>query len=207
MSEQPIPRLETAIRAELSPVLREDGFSGSGRTFRRTIGSWVQVVNVQGSRLGGSFAINLAVHPLKILDLSGNPPDPKKITETLCEFQRRLCEVGGDYWWMHGDTDKGMLSAMQDAAAMYSRTGRDLFQRAIGQGVGLNMLRAADFANGTYDLGGFGSTVVRMALTLARLRTLDEQIGEAKAFAAYGLAHVGNATSLRRELMELAEQQ
>lgn len=43
-----------------------DGFTGSGRTFRRVAGEWVHVVNVQGSRYGGQFGVNVAVHPLAI---------------------------------------------------------------------------------------------------------------------------------------------
>lgn len=50
------PRLETAIREHLAPVLRADGFRGTGRSFRRVVNGWVQVVNVRGSRYGDQFA-------------------------------------------------------------------------------------------------------------------------------------------------------
>lgn len=202
----PPTRLETAIRAALAPVLREDGFSGSGRTFRRTSDSWVQVVNVQGSRYGGSLAINLAVHPLAIPDVLGNTPDPKKITEELCEFRRRLSETDSDQWWKHELTESSMLSAVQEAVAVYRRKGNELFRRASGPHSGFNAVLAADFATGTYDSAGFGSTEVRMALALARLRKSENQAEEAKAFAAYGLGHVGSATLLRRALEALAAQ-
>ena len=207
MSEATAPRLETAIRAALASVLREDGFSGSGRTFRRVTGSWVQVLNVQGSRYGGSFAVNLAAHPLVIPDVVGNKPDPKKITQELCEFRRRLSETEADQWWKHDLTEESMLSAVREAAAVYRRRGNELFQRACGPHSGFNALLAANFSAGAYDTAGFGSTQVRMALALARLRQSESQPEEAKAFAAYGLAHAGSATLLRRELEALAAQQ
>ena len=204
MSESASPRLETAIRIALAPMLRKDGFSGSGRTFRRTSGSWLQVLNVQGSRYGGSFAINLAVHPLGIPNALGNNPDPKKITEELCEFRRRLSETETGQWWKHDLTEESMLSAVTEAAAMYRRRGNELFRRACGFHSGLNAVSASDFSTGAYDSAGFGSTKVRMALALARLRKSEGKPEDAKAFAAYGLVHVGGATLLRRELEALA---
>jgi hypothetical protein len=96
-----IASLEVAIRKCLAPCLREDGFAGSGRTFRRVLNGWIQVVNVQGSRYGGRFSINLGLQPLAIPDVVGNVPDPKKIREELCEFRRRLSESGADQWWTH----------------------------------------------------------------------------------------------------------
>ena len=103
MTEATARRLESALRAYLVPVLREDGFSGSGRTFRRTRDGWVHVVNVQGSCRGGQFAINLGLQPLAVFHVLGELPDPKKITEPLCEFRRRLSDSGEDRWWTHED--------------------------------------------------------------------------------------------------------
>ncbi|WP_227818089.1 DUF4304 domain-containing protein [Nitrogeniibacter aestuarii] len=201
------PRLETAIRAVLAPVLREDGFSGSGRTFRRMRGTWIQVLNVQRSRYGGSFAINLGVQPLAIPDVLGNTPDPKKITESLCEFRRRLSEAGADQWWQHGTTEESMRSAMEEATATYRRTGNELLQRACDSQAGFNAVLPTDFSIGAYDSAGFGSTQVRMALALARLRKVEGKLEEARAFASLGLAQVGSATLLRRELEALTTQQ
>lgn len=207
MSKADTPRLETAIRMALAPALRDDGFSGSSRTFRRTCGAWVQVLNVQGSRRGGSFAINLAVHPLSIPDVTGNMPDPKKINEAFCEFRRRLSETGADQWWEHDATEESMLSAVKDATAMYRRTGGELLRRACDSPAGLNAVLAADFSAGIYDAAGFCNTKVRMALALARLRKTEGKREEASAFATYGLAHLGSAALLRRDFEALVAQQ
>jgi hypothetical protein len=190
----------------LAPRLREDGFSGSGRTFRRVCGGWIQVVNVQGSKWGGAFAINLAVHPLAIPDLRGNAPDPRKVTEELCEFRRRLSESRNDQWWEHNATVEGMNVAMTAAADVYVRFGRPLLEHVGAPDAPMNKVTAHDFARGNFDFAGFGSTKVRMALALARLRKSEGLVQESKAFASYGISNVGRAALLRHDLEELAAQ-
>lgn len=207
MSAVKEPRLETAIRAHLAPCLREDGFSGSGRTFRRVRDSWVQVVNVQGSRWGGSFAINLGLHPVMLPDVIGNVVDPKKITESLCEFRRRLSESGADQWWDHAPTEEGMSAAMAQAAKVYVTIGRPLLEQLSGPLAPMNTVSPDEFASGQFDFRGFGTTKVRMALVLARLRRVQGRALEAASFARFGLAHVNSSFALRRELEELASMQ
>lgn len=207
MKNSSMPRLETAIRSTLVPLLREDSFSGSGRTFRRVKDGWLQVISVQGSRYGGSFAINLAVHPLATPDLRGNAPDPKKITEELCEFRRRLSETKSDQWWKHELSDESMVSAMGAAANVYRSVGRPLFERVSGVSAPMMTVTPADFCAGLYDFSGFGSTKVRMALALARLRKSEGRCKESMAFAACGLENIGGATGLRSELQTLSSQQ
>lgn len=206
MREPSAPRLETAIRTHLAPVLRSDGFAGSGRTFRRILLDWVQVIHVQASKWGGSFAVNLAVHPLALPDLRGNQPDPKKINEELCEFRRRLSSTNTDQWWKHENTEASMIRAVSEAAEVYVNFGRPLLARVSGPDAAMNTVLAADFAEGTFDFGGFGSTRVRMALALSRLRKTQGRVSEAVSFATLGLANVGGAVALRRELEQLVGQ-
>ncbi len=202
MSE-PVPRLEGAIRSHLVPHLKHDGFSGSGRTFRRVANGWIQIVNVQSSRYGGQFAINLAVHPTSILDVVGNSPDLKKITEAHCEFRRRLCESGADQWWQHNGSRPSMEAAVAAAADVYVRVGRPLLAKISAADGPFDSVSPQDFESDTFDFGGFGSTKVRMALALARLRKAQGLLTESKAFAAHGLANVGPATALKREFEQL----
>ena len=128
-----VPKLETAIRAVLVPQLREDGFAGSGRTFRRAVNGCVQVVNVQGSRYGGRFAINLGLQPLAIPDVTGVFPDPRKISEPGCEFRRRLSSTGADQWWIHDSLAESMLAAPRDA--IYGWTSERLVRKQTALGV------------------------------------------------------------------------
>jgi hypothetical protein len=192
-----VPRLETAIRQCFAPHLR--GFAGSGRTFRRVVRGWIQVVQVQGSRYGGKFAINLAIHPLHIPDVLGNQPDPKKITESHCEFRRRLAESNSDQWWEHDSSQPSMDAAMSAAADVYVRKGRPVLAEVSSPASPLLAVSPEDFARNNFNFGGFGSTKTRMALALARLRKSEGRLVESREFAAQGLASAGSAVGLRRE--------
>jgi hypothetical protein len=197
--DQATPRLESAIRSTLAPLLREDGFSGSGRTFRRVMDGWVHIIGVQGSRYGGAFAVNLAIHPLTIPDTAGKTPDPRKMKVEHCEFRRRLSETACDQWWKHATTLDSMIAAMEAAAQVYSRTGRPLLARVSGTDMPLMTVTAAEFVAGAYDFAGFSSTKVRMSLALARLRKSQGRLAESTAFAAWGLENVKPAEFLSRE--------
>ena len=198
------PRLEVSIRVHLLPRLKEDGFSGSGRTFRHVINGWIQVVNVQGSRYGGRFAVNLGLQPAAVPDFLGHLPDPKKITEPLCEFRRRLSEFGSDQWWDHDASQLSMDAAVLAAAQVYVRVGRPLLARFAGPDSPFHSVTAEDFHKGTVDLSGFGGANARAALVLARMRKAEGRISESRAFVAYGIANVGRATALRPQLEQLA---
>lgn len=207
MKEIPPPRLELALREHLTPLLREDGFSGSGRTFRRLRDGWVQVVGVQSSRYGGQFAINLGLQPLSVVHVLEELPDPKKITDSLCEFRRRLSVNGSDQWWSHGPSQESMDAAAQQAATVYATVGQDLFAAVGGPQSPFDSISPAMFAQSTASFLGFGSTPVRMALVLARLRRAQDRKVESAAFAEIGLIGVGSAVGLRCELEALAAQQ
>lgn len=196
------PRIESAIRKHLGPVLRADGFAGSGRTFRRVVGDWIHVVNVQGSRYGGQFAVNLAVHPTVIPDVLGNAPDPKRITEELCEFRRRMSEseTRQDKWWKYDSTPESMVAAVHEAAVMYIQVGRRLLDEATAKDADLNTVSPAAFVAGNFNFLGFDSTKCRMALALARLRRAKDRLAESQAFAAHALQTVGSAAFLKAEI-------
>ena len=195
------PRLEASIRAHLASVLREDGFAGSGRTYRRVVDDWVHVVNVQGSRHGGSFAINLAIHPQRVPDSIGRAVDPRKLTHDACELRCRLSEQGGDQWWeCYGDQDS-MNEAAQAAASVYVEHGRATFGK-LGRGASsvLYSLTAKQLSGPMTELCGFGATTGRVALLFARLRAQQGRTSEAADFVALGLAVAGEAYLLRQEL-------
>jgi len=198
-----LPRLEDSIRTHFLPHLKEDGFTGSGRNFRRVINGWIQVVNVQGTRYGGQFAINLGLQPVSIPDCLGNNPEPKKIIESLCEFRKRLAERGVDQWWDYDRSQDSMDAAVVTAAGVYVRIGRPLLSRLGRPDSPLNLVSIEDIKNGRFDFLGFIYTNVRMALVYARLRKAEGKLAESKAFAEYGLAHVGSAVGLKNEFRKI----
>jgi hypothetical protein len=195
------PRLEDAIRAAFAPLLKAEGFAGTGRRYHRQRGPWIEIIAVQGSRYGGSFAVNLGVHFSAAPDLAGNLPDPRKMRETLCEFRRRLSETTDDRWWKHKPTAESMLSAVESAASVYLQYGNRYFEAACA---GLMALTPEALAAGRFDLQGFGSTKARLGLALARIRRLEGRVDDSREFAAYALQHLGAATALRAELQALA---
>jgi hypothetical protein len=204
MSTSPL-RLETAIKDHLAPALREDRFTGSGRNFRRILNDLIQVVNVQGSRDGGKFAINLAVQPLFIPDSLGNMPNPKKILEPECEFRRRLSDFGADHWWSYENYSQSMNAAVISATEMYKEIGRQLLAGISKDPSPIYTVSPSDFINGKYNFYGFGNTEVRLSLVLSRLRKWQGNLIEAREFAAFGLSKASNAVALRQELEALSK--
>lgn len=198
-----MPRLESSIKDHLSPVLKSDGFLGSGRTFRRISDDLIHVVQVQGSRYGSKFAVNLGIQPRRIPDVLGNSPDATKISVELCELRRRLSEATSDQWWEHEGSKESMDAAVRAAASVYSTIGRSLFSRLEGPESPLHKVTPRQFEAGQYDFSGFGSTKVRMARSLALLRQSIGNPVDANAFARIALASLANASALRAELEEL----
>jgi Domain of unknown function (DUF4304) len=202
MSNSPY-RLESSIRIHLAPVLRGDGFSGSGRGFRRVAGDIIHALQVQGSRYGSKFAIELGIHPLAIRDVRGRAPDPARITAYDCEFRRRLSERGSDQWWDHEASKESMDAAMLRATAVYETIGRKLFSEQSGSNSSVHTVTPDQFENGQYRFSGFASTKVRMTLALALMRQSVGNLEHARAFARIGLANIGVAGALKNELEEL----
>lgn len=196
-------RIESVIRERFAPVLRAEGFKGTGRTFRRIRNGCIHLVNIQGSLYGGQFAINLAIQPLAIPDVRGNEPDPKKIVESQCELRKRLSETGADQWWKYHDLES-LNQVMSDAANVYVKHGRPAFEAMSVTPSPLEVVTARDLAEGRLNLNGFGSTKVRLALALARLREAEGRIEEAVAFASYGLENWGGAFSPFPDLKRIA---
>lgn len=201
MNTTSAPRLESAIRETFAPLLRSEGFAGTGRRFYKCSGHWVQVITVQGSRYGGAFAVNLGIHHALAPDFAGNHHDPKKMSEAHCDFRRRLSETYADMWWKHESNQASMLSAIGEATATYELKGRGYFELACSA---LDLITPEALASGSYDLQGFGSTKVRLGLALARIRKLEGRGAESRGFAAYGIAHLGIAGFLKSELLALA---
>lgn len=177
-------RLEDALKLHLAPILRADGFKGSGRNYRRVVNGVVQALNVQGSRWGGSFAINLGLQPLAVPAILDRPVDPNKIGEIDCVLRRRLREGETDQWWKH-DSAETAAFAVQDAARVYRTVGRALLERQSGPSAPLWTLRPPEFDVGGIKFEGFNGYghPASLAKILAKLRYASGEIEAALAFA------------------------
>jgi hypothetical protein len=162
------------------------------------------VVNCQLSKYGGQFAVNLGIQPMAIPNVRGEQPDPMTMTAELCEFRRRLSELGGDHWWAYEPTLAVMEIAVRQASDVYVSYGRPGMQRFTATYSAFLTVAPDDFRTGRFDFAGLHSTQARMALALARLRCSAGRLDESRAFAAIGLEACGeNAIMLRRDLQAL----
>lgn len=200
MNEPTTPRLEHSIREHLAPLLREDGFGGTGRTYRRTVNGWVQILNVQGSKYGDAFAVNLAIHPVAVPDCIGRTVDPKKLTHDACELRQRLSEDGEDQWWAHFGERESMDEAVRCAASVYATHGRALLHRLAGNPSPLDTFTPDQLVNSMSDLAGFKAPAGRVALLFARVRRLEGRAQEAAGFVERGKVLAANAGLLLQDL-------
>ncbi|WP_035602308.1 DUF4304 domain-containing protein [Haloferula sp. BvORR071] len=198
------PRLESSIRQHLQPLLKADGFTGSGRNFRKLGGGFIQALNVQGSRYGGQFAINLGLHPVGLPMVFGETPELKNFKEVNCEFRRRLNETGSDQWWSHDNTEASMDAAVQAAAEVYQRIGRPHLALLSGADSPFHSLTPEGIPGFFKSHPNYITTNFRLALALARSRKLQGRASEAKAFADYALANMGAAKGFHAELEALS---
>ncbi len=180
------------LKRRLAPLLRAHDFSGSGATFRRRIGDVIQVLNIQGSRHGGSCCVNLGMHFAFLPTVLGDPPDPKKITESLCEFRKRLAPVGeSDYWWEYGSNVQEAARSVDRLVELTERIALPHFERfrdfpGFFEKITPQIIRSGDFRM----LPG-NVTAARGALVMARIAAHVGEQNRAREFAEVGLASLG----------------
>jgi hypothetical protein len=119
----PYERFHELLKRDFVPVIRADGFKGSGTTFRRALTDRIDVVNIQGSRSGGQCCVNLAVHFTFLPSAGGGRlPDWKKLKEYECAFRNRLHEVDeADLWWTYGASDGEANQSLASLIDTYRR--------------------------------------------------------------------------------------
>jgi hypothetical protein len=199
------PSLATAMRTEFAPTLRRDGFSGSGQRYWRVLGGQCQVVEAQGSRYGGKFAINMGVQPISVSLRSGDAPDPKRMKEMNCIFRRRLAAQEGDQWWDYELSQASLDKAVRQACAVYELIGKAQLDSIAEPGSPINTLTPEAFAARGYHFYGFGNTGILIALTLAQMRKAAGNTEEAAGFARLALEEIGAGAAgsgLKAELSE-----
>jgi len=199
----------TQLKENFIPMLRDQGFIGSGQHFNRINGEIVHAINIQNNKNGESCCINLGLHftflpvcwdSTKILDLM-------RIKEVDCEFRTRLAPKGEtDYWWkfngngLFGNTKKSVKHLNET----YIEVGNDFFERfnsveSITTLLEVSLLKKSDFI----DYAG-GITPVRGALTMARIYKHQGNLELQNKYARTGLEIIGNAIALKTELEKLA---
>jgi hypothetical protein len=177
---------------DLGPRLRALGLKGSGQYYRKVAGEWVVVVNLQGSRWGDRFFVNLAAHPVLIPTINDEPVDPKRIKEHDCLLRTR---VGQDWSWAL------RAEEVSDLVSQIERCAIDLVSRAQGlRGAVATELPEALVRNFTV-----GQTDAFASLHLARAALAFGHVHKAHAIAEWGLEAAGDAVGLRVKLKALLQ--
>jgi hypothetical protein len=125
-------RIDYIIRVGIHPLLKQEGFAKSSRTFRRSRTKCVQIINVQGSWFNykdeGKFTVNLAVYFPEAAKIHGSFRITDRPLDSDCIVRQRighLLPVQRDYWWdldSKSDLDKiaqKVASACMDCGLLW----------------------------------------------------------------------------------------
>lgn len=190
-------RFQKLLKREFHPVLRAEGFKGSGATLRRMVGERVDVVNVQGSQWGGRCYVNLGVHFRFLPDSCGKQVDPAKVLEFHCVFRSRMdhpptrkkpveCSE-----WAYGEDDAAAERSVRDMVELFRNSGAAYFQCFEPFPGALTRITPADIDTGEYQrlppFKHYGKEIV--ALFLARVMKHLGHVPKCRAFARAGLRH------------------
>jgi hypothetical protein len=124
-------RFHQLLKRDFSPLLRADGFKGSGTTFRRIKDDAIHVLNIQGSRYGGQCCVNLGLHYSFLATAAGRPvTDAMKVKEYECNFRDRIHEAHeSDHWWAYGATEAKSEANVANLIDMYRRRSASFFKK------------------------------------------------------------------------------
>jgi hypothetical protein len=195
-------RFHQLLKRHFLPLLRSEGFKGSGATFRRVKDEVIHVVNVQGSRYGGQCCVNLGLHYSFFPTAGGRPVnDPGKLKEYECEFRDRVREAReSDHWWHYGATEAESEASVASLVKMYRRQGASFFKKFEPFPDVFERITPAEIDAGDLSRFPTPTTLVHAALTMARIMRHLRRPARCRQFARLGLRHLDGATGLRREL-------
>lgn len=147
--------LKAALRDDLGPAARGNGFKGSPPNWRKSsaLGDWA-VVNVQSSSFSSAehlrCVVNLAFAPEPWLRWEAEnlgPGMPKTISESLGLYRERLhpegTPAGTDGWWDVFD-DESARVAVADINAQLDRAGWPVLERMFSRDAMMTRLRDGD---------------------------------------------------------------
>jgi hypothetical protein len=200
-------RFHQFLKRDFLPLLRAEGFKGSGTTFRRTQDDVIHVVSIQGSRYGGECCINLGLH-YSFLPMAGGRPmaDPRKLKEYECEFRDRVHEAHeSDHWWNYGATEFESEENVANLADMYRRQGASFFKKFEPFPEVFERITSAEMDAGDLSKLPAKMSLVRAALTMARIMKHLGRNDKSRQFAEVGLRHLDRAVALKAELEQLRD--
>jgi hypothetical protein len=118
-------RIGRVIDLDLTPRLKKAGFVKTGRSFHKTAGEAIQVINIQSDKYNfgfkGKFTVNLGVFFPAVFKIAYDHPIKGKPKEYQCALRRRLghlMPVRKDWWWALSEMSDDTAIAADLAKAM-----------------------------------------------------------------------------------------
>jgi Domain of unknown function (DUF4304) len=203
----PYERFHDLLKRDFAPLLRGDGFKGSGTTFRRITGEVIQVVNIQCSKYGGQCCVNLGLHYSFLPTAGGDQvTDPKKVKDYQCDFRDRIHEAHeSDHWWTYGTTAAESEASVANLIDTYRRRGASFFKKFEPFPDVFEKITPADLDAGDRSKLPTEMTQLHAAITIARIMQHLGRTDQCRRFAEVGLRHLGRAVGLKPELERLRD--
>lgn len=193
-------QFHSQVKLLLKPALIADGFRASGTTYRRTLGEVTHVFALQGSVYGGQCCVCLGIH----LTFLPGDYDPNKITEPDCEFRTRLAPSGqADCWWSYGANEQEARVSTESILQLYREVGVPYFHRFSTFPDDFVRVTPSMLASGTFLPFPPGGSLARRAFILSLIAIQTGRIADAKQFAEFGLANVGQAVGLKDKFRKI----
>ncbi|WP_143036450.1 DUF4304 domain-containing protein [Collimonas sp. OK242] len=175
------------IFKKIAPTLRSLGFRGTGQNFRKSDNDFAFVINLQVSRSGENFFVNLGAQPT-FIPAEGNA-ELGKLKEYECILRKR---VGKD--WSFHMSEEAIASLIAEISSAQASFFGDVqtMRQALAVEPPEELLRR--FSSGT--------TQARATLHLARGAVKLGYLNVAKQLVEYGLLIAGDAATLLRADLE-----
>ena len=179
------------------PVLRAEGFKGSGTTLRRINGELIHIVHVWAERGAAACYIDLGVHLAFLPPEGGLPLAPERLDEPDCAFHGRITSPAGPaYGWSYGRDRDEAVSQVDAIIAAWHGTGHAFFAQYATFPAHFHALLAQSPPDALPH--------ARAGLHLARIALELGFVEQALAYARAALAQTPpQATLLRTDLQDV----
>jgi hypothetical protein len=118
------------LEKKLFPVLKAEGFEGTGQTLRRIDGPVIHVFNVQGASGGKACYLNLGAHLAFLPTEGGGQVAPEAIEESHCVFRDRMDPPPGEaFGWAYGTSKEQAEESVEFIVSEWSGPGRAFFAK------------------------------------------------------------------------------
>lgn len=187
-----------ALVSKLYPMLRAEGFKGSGTTLRRENAPVIHVFNIQGSRGASGFYLNLGVHLSFLPTEGGGEVVSAKLMEYQCSFRSRFePPAGPQFAWSYGRDTAEMNETITFICDHWSIYAKPFFERYERY--------PSSFETLLHEID-LKTAHPRELLKFARIAHQLRQGDRCQAFAEEGMNRCPErATGLRAHLLELLE--